>query len=355
MNPALYEQLGVRNSLGAFAGLLLAVAGTGTLLLGVWSIADAGVTDEQAVFASFGSAIVEIGRSMGNALDALTGMTVTVILGFYIAIIGGQLAPGLDVVSLRRRLSGGAQVLAAGFCGVVAFRIVSLVVAGSVGSVVVTVLETIVVVALAVELSSWILLSRQRQLEQNQHEIERSRQRIRRAAGSLRDRFRKRPVLASVGAIAVSAAPSLFLAVVAPDASPLFAPFVLGLVLGAHGAFLLVHSARVAEGLRWLAWMLSIVPTVFGLLVALSGLQLIAEDRPVAGAAVLSSFVMVAVVELCAWNPATSVLSLRHLAVRLELAEALASHRRALRRAAALAEGEDSSDESALLDWLRRS
>ncbi|MFJ4296840.1 hypothetical protein [Curtobacterium sp. NPDC089689] len=355
MNPALYEQLGVRNSLGAFAGLLLAVAGTGTLLLGVWSIAEAGVTDQHAVFESFGSAIVALGRSTGNALDALSGMTVTVILGFYIAIIGGQLAPGLDVVSLRRRLSGGAQVLAASFCGVVVLRIVFLVAAGSVGSVIVTVLETILVVALAVETSSWMLLSRRRQLEQNQRELERSRERIRQAAEPLRDPLRKRPVLASVGAIAVSAAPSLCLAVAAPGASPLFAPLVVGLVLGAHGAFLFVHYARVAEGLRWLAWILPILPTVFGSLVVLSGLQLIAVDRPVAGAAVLSSFLMVALVELCAWHPALSVLSLRHLAVRLELAEALASRRKALRRAVALAKGEDSSDESALLDWLRRS
>jgi len=319
MNPALYEQLGVRNSLGAFAALLVAAVGVATLLLSVWSLAREGVSDPSVVFAAAWSAVVAVGRSTEDSLDALAGIAVTVLLGSYVAIIGGQFSPGLDVVSLRVRLSTAGLVLAACFCGVAAFRIVALVTSGAVGAVLVAVLETIIIMALAIELSSWILLSRQRQLEQNQRAIDRSRMRIRQAVSALDRRSRKHPILSSVGAVVITAMPSLLLAVLSPGAEWLFVPFVLGLVLGTHVTFLIVEYARVAEGLRWLSWTLMIVPAVFGLLIVLSGLQLIAAGLPLAGAAVLSSFLVVAVANLFAPGTARTALSLRHLGRVLQL------------------------------------
>lgn len=353
MNPALYEHLGVRNSSSAFVGLLLVAAGVMALVLGTWAVVHEGA-DPGAVMSSVGSTALAIGTSMQDSLDALAGIVVTVLLGFYVAMIGGQISPGFDVVSLRFRLSTAALVLAACFCSVASLRIAALVSHGAVGAVLNTSLEIGITVSLAVELSSGILLSRQRQLEQNQRVVDRARTRVRRAVLALDDPSRKHPIRSTVAAIVITALPSLVLAALTPGARWSFVPFVLGLVLFAHGAFLLVHYARVADGLRWLSWIMVIVPVVYGLMVALRALELVAAGLPWAGAAVLSSFLVVAIADLVARGAVRPLLSLRHLAVRLELTEAVASRRRALRRRSALAAEHDTVDESALLAWLQR-
>lgn len=353
MNPALYEHLGVRNSSSAIVGLLLVAGGVMALLLGVWAVAHEGV-DPAAVTSAVGSTAVAIGTSMQDSLDALASIVVTVLLGFYVAMIGGQISPGFDVVSLRFRLSTAALILAVCFCSVASFRIAALVSQGAVGAVLNTSLQIVIIVSLAVELSSGILLRRQRQLEQNQRVVDRSRTRIRRAVLALDDPLRKHPIRSTVAAIVITALPSLILAALTPGGRWSFVPYVLGLVLFAHVAFLLVHYARVADGLRWLSWIMVIVPVVYGLMIVLRALELIAAGLPWAGAAVLSSFLVVAIANLSARGAVRTVLSLRHLAVRVELAEAVASRRRALRRRSALAAEHDAVDESALLAWLQR-
>jgi len=355
VNTALYERLGVRNSAGAFAGLLVSGLGSSVLVLGGWAILLVGRPDPTTVFTAMGRGAVVTGASMGSALDGIAGIIITVLLGFYVAIIGGQVAVGFDVAALRSKLSYAAQVLAVLFCCTAVFRAASLAVDGLVGGILITALETAIIVGLAIELTSWVLLGRQQQLEQNQRALERSRERIAQAAALLSRPFRKRPVLVTLLAIACTSLAPVLLAVMTPGARVGFAPFVFLLVAITHGAFFLVHWARVSHGLRGLRWFLFLVPAIFGLVVALAALQLIATGLVWAGAAVGASFLVVAVANLpVVRGPGGISFSLREVAVRLELLDAVDSRRRAQRHLRSLRCSVEPFDEGALLAWLRR-
>jgi hypothetical protein len=214
----------------------------------------------------------------------------------------------------------------------------------------------LVTAALAIELTSWLLLKRAKQVAQNRRALERSGERIREGSRSLPPMFRRHPCLVTACALVVPSAPSVLAAAFASGARPGFMLIALALSVLTQGAFFVVHWSRIGAGLRWLTWVACTVPALLGLIALLTALDFAAAGRPWSGVAVAAAFVVPTMTSLSSVRgPSAVSLSLRDAAVWLEVADAVNSRRRALRRLDELTGSASDGDEALLLEWLQRS
>lgn len=358
MSTEAYERLGFRSSLASLLWLSISVALGCMLIAWVWALVTVGQPDSPMMWTVAFDGVVQTGQGIARSIDDLAAVIVTVLLGFYVAIIGGQFSPGLDVVALRRKLSSSALVLA------VVFFCLSLLsmTAGDAsgrpgGSVLVRIVEMVIVSGLAVELTSWVLLSRRLQVEQNTAALDRANARLLAIGGRLQGSARRRTWLVVTSAVVLPSVPVFVVSAASGRSSwSLFGALLLATALS-QAAFGLVHWSRIAGLSRSAQWTSSAVPVFVGVWAVVAAALLASTGHPGQGIATVLTFAgpLVANVFRIEGSPHLP-LTLRSFVERVEYDDAALSRRRSMQRLAVLnaPSDEDADDSSRLLDWLRR-
>jgi hypothetical protein len=329
------------------------------LIVWVWAVITVGVPDSPRVWTVAIEGASEVGRGIGHSIDAVAGIVVTVLLGFYIAIIGGQFTPGIDIVSLRRKLSSAALILAVLFVCLSALTITWETRDGSsFGEIVVVVIEVVITTGLAIELTSWVLLSRALQVEQNLIALERSRARLRSLGAGMRGSARRGWSLTVLIPVLVPAVPSVVLSLLGNDRSM---SLVLALVLAtvmSQGSFGLVFWSRLTGLPGIVRWTTPAVVAFVGFWALITTLYLAVTDHGLQAVATLLAFVVPLMLNLASDIGRSAIpLTLKPLIARIEYVDAVLARRASLQRLERLtAPDHDRNDDEdqQLLDWLQR-
>lgn len=359
MNPGAFERLGFRSSLFSFVWLSMSAVLGWLLIVWIWAVITVGVPDSPTVCTVAIEGASEVGRGIGNSIDAMAGIVVTVLLGFYIAIIGGQFTPGLDIVSLRRKLSSAALILAVLFVCLAVLTITWETHDGrSFGEIVVVVVEVVITTGLAIELTSWVLLSRALQVQQNLIALDRSRARLRSLGARLRGPARRGMWLTALMPALVPALPSVVLSLLGNDRS---LSAVLALVLAtviAQASFGLVFWSRMTGVPGIVRWISAPVVAFVGFWALITSLYLAVTDHRLQAVATLFTFSVPLMLNLVGVIGRSAIpLTLKPFITQIEYVDTVLARRNSLRRLEKLAATDhdrDGDEEQQLLDWLQR-
>lgn len=353
-----FQRLGFRSSLSSLLWLSMSAVLGSLLIVWVWALITVGVPASPRVWTLAIEGAAELGLGIERSIDAVAGIVVTVLLGFYIAIIGGQFTPGLDIVSLRRKLSSAALILAVVFVCLSVLTITwEIHEMRSLGEMVIVIIEAVIATGLAIELTSWVLLSRALQIEQNLIALDRSGARLRSLGAELRGPARRGVWLSALIPALVPALPSIAFSLAGSDGS---LTVILALVLAtviSQASFGVVFWSRLTGLPGIVRWASPAIVAFVGFWALTTTLYLAATGHQLQALATLLTFMVPLAVNLVRKTRRSVVpLTLRPLITRIEYIDAVLTRRQSLRRLARLSPPEHDlgSDEERLLEWLQR-